>query len=97
MNGQKKGVKKKPYRIFLKNEPLFFVPALYHVDKEKDIFASLLTTTPNTFIKKIHHRMPVILTFNNALNYFTNTTEENIKMCIPFPDPEKMEMERAYL
>jgi putative SOS response-associated peptidase YedK len=93
----KEGGKKIPYRIFLKDEPLFFVPALYHVDKDKNIFASLLTTTPNDFIKNIHHRMPVIFTFNNALSYFTNTADENLKLCIPFPQPEIMFMERAYL
>ena len=93
----KEGSKKIPYRIFLKDEPLFFVPALFHLDKDKNIFASLLTTIPNTFIKKIHHRMPVIFTFNNALSYFTNTAEDNLKLCIPFPHPEKMDMERAYL
>jgi len=93
----KEGSRKVPYRIFLKNEPLFFVPALYHIDKEKNIFASLLTTTPNAFIKKIHHRMPVIFTINNAIDYFTNTAEENLKICIPFPHPEIMGMERAYL
>jgi putative SOS response-associated peptidase YedK len=93
----KEGSKKVPYRIFLKDEELFLVPALYHLDKEKNMFASLLTTTSNTFIKKIHHRMPVIFTFNNALNYFTNTVQENLKLCIPFPHPVKMGMERAYL
>jgi hypothetical protein len=41
--------------------------------------------------------MPVIFTINNAIDYFTNTAEENLKICIPFPHPEKMEMERANL
>jgi len=93
----KEGSRKVPYRIFLKDESLFFVPALYHIDKEKNIFASLLTTMPNEFIKKIHHRMPVIFTFNNAAGYLTNTLEENLKICIPYPHPEKMEMERVKL
>jgi len=93
----KEGTKKIPYRIFLKDEPLFFVPALYHVDKDKNIFASLITTSPNAFIKNIHHRMPVIFTKDNAINYLTNKTEDNLKLCIPFPHPEEMDMERAYI
>ena len=58
---KKEGGKKVPYRIFLKTEDLFFVPALYYSNS-----ASLITTTPNEFIKPIHHRMPVIFTYKNA-------------------------------
>ena len=94
---KKEGNQKVPYRIFLKDEILFFVPALYHIDKDKNVFASLLTTSPNNFIKHIHHRMPVIFTIDNAINYLTDSREENLKNCIPFPHPDKMAMERVNL
>lgn len=84
--------KKVPYRIFLKTEDLFFVPALYYSNS-----ASLLTTTPNDFIKPIHHRMPVIFTYKNAVSFLTNTVDQNLKLCVPFPNPEIMEMERVDL
>jgi putative SOS response-associated peptidase YedK len=88
---------KVPYRIFLKKEDLFFVPALYYPGKDKSISASLITTTPNSFIKPIHHRMPVIFTYRNAVSFLTNTADQNLELCIPFPNPEKMEMERVSL
>src|ERR1017187_13320 len=78
-------------------EDLFFIPALYYINKENIYSVSLITTTPNTFIKPIHHRMPVILTYRNAISFLTNTVDQNLKMCIPFPNPELMEMERVNL
>ena len=89
---KKEGSKKVPYRIFLKTEDLFFVPALYYSNS-----ASLLTTTPNAFIKPIHHRMPVIFTYKNAVSFLTNTVDQNLKLCVPFPNPESMEMEKVNL
>ena len=94
---KKEGGKKIPYRIFLKTEDLFFIPAMYYINKENIYSASLITTTPNTFIKPIHHRMPVILTYRNAVSFLTNTVDQNLKMCIPFPNPELMEMEKVNL
>jgi putative SOS response-associated peptidase YedK len=94
---KKEGGKKIPYRIFLKTENLFFIPALYYINKENIYSASLITTTPNTFIKPIHHRMPVIFTYRNSVSFLTNTVDQNLKMCIPFPNPELMEMERVNL
>lgn len=89
---KKEGGKKVPYRIFLKTEDLFFVPALYYSNS-----ASLITTTPNEFIKPIHHRMPVIFTYKNAVSFLTNTADQNLKLCIPFPNPGMMEMEKVDL
>jgi len=94
---KKEGGKKVPYRIFLKTENLFFIPALYYTKKENCYSASLLTTTPNEFIKPIHHRMPVILTYKNAVSFLTNTIDQNLKLCVPFPESEKMVMEKVNL
>ena len=94
---KKEGGKKVAYRIFLKTEDLFFIPALYYINNENTYSASLITTTPNDFIKPIHHRMPVIFTYGNAVSFLTNTVEQNLKLCIPFPNPEIMEMEKVNL
>ncbi len=56
---------KTPYRITLKNsEPFAFagITSIWH-EKEKDETATftIITTAPNTLVKKIHDRMPVIL------------------------------------
>lgn len=81
------------YKIFLPEKDIFFVPAIYHKDKEKNIFASLITTTPNKFISEIHNRMPVILDFQNAISFLNDPSEENIKRCVPYNDENEMEAE----
>jgi putative SOS response-associated peptidase YedK len=91
---KKEGARKVPYKIFLQEEKLFFVPALY-LKKEEQYFTSLITTVPNAFIKKVHHRMPVIFKIQEALSYFSNDEETNLNKCIPLNDKIKMGMERA--
>jgi len=90
---KKEGTRKIPYRIFLPDEEFFFVPALYTLNKEKEISASLITTTPNKFIKPIHHRMPVILKIKDGLNYLIDDSETNLTRCVPYSG--KMDMEPA--
>ena len=90
---KKEGTKKIPYRIFLPDEELFFVPALSHIDKEKNTYTSLITTTPNDFIKPIHNRMPVILKIKEAINYLIDDPDTNFSKCQPYPG--KMQMEPA--
>ncbi len=92
---KKEGTKKTPYRIFLPDEEIFFVPALNYFDKDKNIFTSLITTTPNDFIKPIHHRMPVILKIKDGIKYLTDDAKLNLSRCIPYEG--KMEMERALI
>jgi hypothetical protein len=41
--------------------------------------------------------MPVIFTFKNAVSFLTSTVDQNLKLCIPFPNPGIMEMERVNL
>lgn len=88
--------KKVPYRIFLPNERFFFVPALY-LEKDRQFYASLITTTSNKFLEKLHHRMPVILKMNEALEYLKCDTETNLNKCIPLSSTEKMDMEQVTL
>lgn len=90
------GRKKIPYRIFLPDEKFFFVPALY-LEKDRQFYASLITTTPNKFIEKLHHRMPVILKMDEALDFLKCDAETNINKCVPLSSTAKMEMEEARL
>ncbi len=90
---KKEGTKKTPCRIFLPDEEVFFVPALNYVDKEKNNFTSLITTTPNSFMKNIHHRMPVILRIEEGLNFLLDDPETNLTRCVPYTG--KMELEPA--
>ncbi len=90
---KKEGTKKIPYRIFLRDEEIFLFPPFYHIDKDKNIFSSLITASPNDFIKPIHHRIPVILKINEAINYLIDDPDANISKCQPYSD--KMQMEPA--
>ena len=92
---KKEGTRKRKYKIYLPDSELFFVPALYHTDKEKNLFASLITTVPNEFIKPIHHRMPIILDFDKAVSYLNNNASQNLELCVPHNDNNVMKMELA--
>jgi len=81
---KKEDTKKVPYRIFLPDEEIFFVPALYHIDKEKNIHTSLITTTPNKFMQPIHNRMPVILKLKDGIKFLNDNPETNLNKCIPY-------------
>ena len=56
---------KTPFRIFLKNEKLFALAGIWETwkdgeDRPINTF-SIITTSPNSLMKNIHDRMPVIL------------------------------------
>lgn len=93
---KKSGKKKIPYKIFLPDEEIFFVPAVStNINNEKCI--SLVTTEPNNFMKDIHHRMPVILNKEQVKDFFDNEVETNIDLCKPLADSVSMEMEEAVI
>lgn len=93
---KKEGTRKVPYRIFLPNERFFFVPALY-LEKDRQFYASLITTASNKFIEKLHQRMPVILKMNEALEYLRCDSKTNLDKCVPLSSTEKMDMEQVTL
>lgn len=61
----KKDANKTPFRIFLKGEDLFSMAGIWETWKDgegKPVHTfSIITTTPNPLMEKIHNRMPVIL------------------------------------
>lgn len=62
---QETGGSKVPYHIYLKDEPLFAFAGLYDrwTDAQGQALDSytIITTSANDFMEKLHHRMPVIL------------------------------------
>lgn len=92
---KKSGSKKIPFRLYLPEEPLFFVAALYAQGKEFGREVSLITTTPNKFVSAVHHRMPVIIPSSEIEDFFKRPVEENIAVSVPLSDAVKMEMEPA--
>lgn len=56
---------KRPFKIFLKDQPIMSMAGIWEAwrpgtDEEQHSF-SILTTAPNALMRKIHNRMPVIL------------------------------------
>jgi putative SOS response-associated peptidase YedK len=92
---KKSGSRKIPYRIYLPDEPLFFVAALYGLNKNKAKEVSLITTTPNKFISSVHHRMPVIVGKEGIGDFFNQSVEENIEKSVPLADSISMALEPA--
>jgi len=81
---QDKGGKKKvKTKITLPGRNLFMVPGLYWKNKEGINEFTLITTSPSSFMKKIHSRMPVLLDDKNVFNYFTDSFEENAEKLKP--------------
>ncbi|MDQ7815855.1 MAG: SOS response-associated peptidase [Melioribacteraceae bacterium] len=94
---KKEGTRKIPYRISLPDKEIFFVPALYYEDKQKNIYTSLITTTPNEFIKPIHHRMPVIFDLKTAIEFLQNDAKSNLDFCLPYNSSFEMKAEPVKL
>jgi putative SOS response-associated peptidase YedK len=80
-----------PYRIFIPGEELFFVAAVYYQDNNDDRFSALITTTPNSFIKPLHNRMPVIFNIPDGIKFLNSGSNSALNMCIPFQGDMKME------
>lgn len=94
---KKEGNKKIPHKIFLPDKEIFFVPALYYTDNQKNVYTSLITTVPNNFIKQIHHRMPVILDLKTAIEFLGNDAGRNLELCLPYSDLCEMRSEQIKL
>ncbi len=82
-----------PYRIFLKDEPLFAMAGIWDTWKDaegKPINSfSILTTGPNELMKNIHHRMPVILGRDNEQEWLKSENSEELKRLFdPFPSEQ---------
>lgn len=93
----KKGGKRIPYRVMLKNEEPFAFAGIcdYWKDKEGNELKSfsIITTDANQLIEKIHDRMPVILSREDEKVWLDPQLDikEAIKMLKPFP-AEEMKM-----
>ena len=90
----KEGDKKKPQRIYLPEDDLFFVPGIF-TPVGNDTCTSLITTSPNKFMVHVHNRMPVLLSFDEGLEYLHNDFDANLDLCQPYPDIMKMGIEPA--
>lgn len=87
------GKKKTPYRIFLKNQPIFSMAGLWDLWKspaEEIVHSfSIITTSPNEMMTEIHNRMPVILSKEMEKYWLEATNEKDLlELLHPFPANE---------
>ena len=95
---QDKGGKKKvKTKITIPGRNVFMVPGLFWKNKEDINEFTLITTSPSSFMKKIHSRMPVILDDKDVFNYFTDSYEENAAKLKPTEGDMKTEEEESSL
>ncbi len=87
--------KKTPYHIYLKDEPVFALAGLYDawLDPQGEPLDTytILTTSANSFMESLHHRMPVILSQETEDVWLDPMTPlaTLISLMAPF-EPEKM-------
>jgi len=69
------GAEKKPYFVQLGDGELIYFAGVWrnekHQDDKRRVF-SIITKAANKKINKIHHRMPIVLNANNAVDYLDN-------------------------
>jgi putative SOS response-associated peptidase YedK len=85
---------KVPHRIFLPETDFFFIPSIY-LKIEEFNYVSLITTQPNSFMKNIHSRMPVIFNKKEGLEFLKGDSVKVLDKCSPLSDKVKIEIEIA--
>ena len=83
-----------PQKISFESMPLFFIAGIY-VTIDDGIFASMITTTPNSSIAKIHNRMPVILNKEEGINFLSANAADALSLCHPLNDNLKTDITLA--
>jgi len=81
-----RGAKKYPVHFRLKSGELFGFPAIYDEDEPKTF--AIFTTTPNTVVSPVHHRMPAILLPDQEdawLDTSQSDAEAVVKLLGPYP------------
>jgi putative SOS response-associated peptidase YedK len=80
-----------PHRIFLPGEDFFFIPSIF-LKMEDYYYISMITTQPNSFMKNIHNRMPVILNKKEGLEFLKEKSEKALGTCVPLSDKKVIDV-----
>jgi len=97
---QDTGTGKMPYHIYLKDEPVFALAGLYDtwIDPQgQQLYTyTIITTSANSFMERLHHRMPVILGEETEDLWLDPATPISrlVNLMAPFK-PEKMLADQA--
>jgi putative SOS response-associated peptidase YedK len=88
---ERSGKKRIPYYFSLKDEPLFAIAGVYnsYFDEEQERMrykCAVLTTEPHPVVERIFHRMPVIFSKKQVINWldYEKTQEELSAMLKPY-------------
>jgi putative SOS response-associated peptidase YedK len=89
---KKEGTSKRPFKIFLKDQPIMSLAGIWTAwrsgSPEEQRSFSIMTTAANSFMEKIHDRMPVILDakqFDEWLDPEAQEADQIGKMLKPCP------------
>jgi putative SOS response-associated peptidase YedK len=92
---RKEGKQKVPMYIFLKDQKPFVFAGLWDTwtapDGKKVATCTIITTEPNTFMERIHNRMPVILPKHHIdtwLDRSIDNEQEVLPLLKPYPEKE---------
>lgn len=88
------GKLKIPQKISFESLPLFFLAGIY-VTFDDRVFASMITTTPNSKIVKIHNRMPVVLSKDEGFEFLNSDENAAINYCKPLEESIPVIIETA--
>jgi len=83
-----------PHKIEISGNEIFYIASIF-IKSDDNIYNSMITTTPNKYIKPIHNRMPVILGTQEALDFLEAEPEKAMKFCKPFDEKVEMKIEIA--
>lgn len=91
---KKAALTKTPFRILMKDEDLFAFAGIWDVwekDGKTITSCSIITTTPNSLVTKIHDRMPVILPKDKEQAWLKDIkVDEALTLLKPY-DPDQMQ------
>ncbi len=89
---QKTGKTSTPYLFQLKDQSLFSFAGLYD-----NSTYTIITTSPNSLIKPIHHRMPVILSQEDESTWLDSNTNPNqlISLLSPFDSDQMSSIQKS--
>jgi putative SOS response-associated peptidase YedK len=87
--------KKVPHRISIQRNNIFFAGGLIAEGIDKKESGSIITCEPNSFMKPIHTRMPVLFKTKEAGEFLRAVDDAAVKMCEPLDDDIKMKLENA--
>ena len=79
---------KQPYLFKMKKKKVFAMAGLFakHIGAEGKVhyMAAIITTGPNSLMKKVHNRMPVIIAETDYEKFFESDFDEAVKLLKPF-------------